>query len=168
MKKHLFIALIGLFQLSISPMLINAQTKTEAGVKISGEVTTPLTVSAADMQQFKRTSITRKDKDGSDHNYSGVSLSYLLLKAGATTGKDLHGDNLRKYALIEASDGYQVIFTLAELDKTFTDREIILADRMDEKPLPIADGPFRIIVQDEKRPARCIKQVTAITIAFAK
>lgn len=167
MKKYLLIVLIGLFELA-SPTLIYAQQATEAGVKISGEVSLPFTVRALDFQQFKRTVIVRKDKDGKDHQYSGISLSALLVKAGATMGKDLRGENLTKFAIIEASDGYQVIFTLAELDKEFTNREVILADLMDERPLPIADGPFRIIVQDEKRPARCIKQVTAIKIGFAK
>jgi hypothetical protein len=70
--------------------------------------------------------------------------------------------------LVEARDGYQVVFALAELDKDFTDRRIILADKVDGKSLSPADGPFRIIVQDEKKPARCIKQVTGIKIQFAK
>jgi DMSO/TMAO reductase YedYZ molybdopterin-dependent catalytic subunit len=100
--------------------------------------------------------------------YTGVLLSAILQRAGATMGKDLKGENLTKYATVEASDGYQVVFALAELDKDFTDRQIILATQIDGKPLAPADGPSRIIVQDEKKPARCIKQVTAIKVAFAK
>jgi hypothetical protein len=61
-----------------------------------------------------------------------------------------------------------VTFALAELDKSYTDRMIILANQVDGKPLLPADGPFRIIVQDEKKPARCIKQVVSFKIAFAK
>ena len=83
-------------------------------------------------------------------------------------GNDLKGENLTKFISVSASDGYQVVFALAELDKSFTDRVIILASLMDGKPLPTGDGPFRIIVQDEKKPARCIKQVTSIKVAFAK
>ena len=95
-------------------------------------------------------------------------MSTILQKAGVTSGKDLRGKNLTKYVQVEASDGYQVVFALAELDKDFTDRMIILADEVDGKPLAAGDGPFRIIVQDEKKPARCIKQVTAIKVAYAK
>jgi len=109
-----------------------------------------------------------KDKDGNEHAYTGVLLADLLQKAGTTMGKDLKGKNLTKFISVEASDGYQVVFALAELDKDFTDRTIILANMMDGKPLPTGDGPFRIIVQDEKKPARCIKQVTAIKVQFAK
>jgi len=163
MKKY-YISLLCVLALIISPALLKAQ----GSVKITGEVTTPLDLKLADMQRFKQTSVTRKDRDGNDHTYSGVVLAELLQKAGATMGKDLKGENLTKFISVEASDGYQVVFALAELDKDFTDRTIILASMMDGKPLPNGDGPFRIIVQDEKKPARCIKMVTGIKVMFAK
>lgn len=147
----------------------NAQTtEKQATVKVSGEVITPLELKLADLQQFPQTTVIRKDRDGKDHTYSGVILAAVLQKAGVTLGKDLRGENLTKYVKVEAGDGYQVIFALAELDKDFTDRTIILATQIDGNPLAAGDGPFRIIVQDEKKPARCIKQVTAIKIEFAK
>ena len=169
MKKHCIILLFCLMGAMVNPLSSWAQAKVkQASVKISGEVTNPMEIKLADMQQFEQTKVMRKDKDGNDHTYSGVLLSAILQKAGATMGKDLKAENLTKYILAEASDGYQVAFALAELDKDFTDRQIILATQMDGKPLPDADGPFRIIVQDEKKPARCMKQVTGIKVAFAK
>lgn len=168
MKTYLIQAVVGLFLLSVYPSRVKAQTSAEPGITISGEVDTSLVFHASDMPKYKSTAVVRKDRDGKDHIYSGVKISDLLSKAGVTMGKDLRAENLTKYALVEASDGYQVIFALAELDQEFTDRVIILATEMDHKALPIADGPFRIIVQDEKKPARCIKQVTSIRILFAK
>jgi DMSO/TMAO reductase YedYZ molybdopterin-dependent catalytic subunit len=164
MKKYAFI-----FFLLITGIATQAQTTIkEAIVKVTGEVATPLNISPADLQQYKQTTVTRKDRDGKEHIYSGVILSDILTKAGVTLGADLRGENLAKYLLVEASDGYQVVFGLAELDKGFTDRAIILADKIDGQPLAPADGPFRIIVQDEKKPARCVKQVTALKVMFAK
>lgn len=163
MKKHCIILFLGLLGAALTPISALAQP-----VKISGEVTTPLELKQADVDAFPQTKVNRKDKDGKDHAYTGVLLSVILQKAGATMGKDLKGENLTKYAIVEASDGYQVIFALTELDKDFTDRQIILATQVDGKPLSTTDGPFRIIVQDGKKPARCIKQVTGIRIAFAK
>ena len=147
---------------------VNYAKAQTASVKISGEVTSPFTVNDDDLQKFIQTTITRKDRDGNDHAYSGVLLSELMNKAGAGMGSNLKGENLTKYLLVTASDNYQVVFALPELDKAYTDRMIILADKMDGKPLPAGDGPFRIIVQDEKRPARCIKQVTGLKVLFAK
>ena len=158
MKKYLLLAFISLLTLAS-----RAQS-----VKISGEVTSPLTLNMADMQQFKQISVARKDRDGNNHTYSGVNLAEILQKAGATMNTDLKGENLAKYILVEASDGYQVVFSLAELDKSFTDRTIILATMIDGNLLAAGDGPFRIIVPDDKKPARCIKQVTAIKVQFAK
>jgi DMSO/TMAO reductase YedYZ molybdopterin-dependent catalytic subunit len=165
MKKHYIILLLCLMGAMVSQAQTNIK---QATVKISGEVTIPMEIKLADMAQFEQTKVVRKDKDGKDHAYTGVLLSALLQKAGATMGKDLKGENLTKYILAQASDGYQITFALAELDKDFTDRQIILATQMDDKALPDADGPFRLIVQDEKKPARCMKQVTGIRVAFAK
>ena len=164
MKKQLLVILFVCLGLTTINRSAQAQ---EASVKVSGEVTTPLTINDADLQKFTQVKLVRKDKDGNDHTYSGVLLSDILKKAGATIGPDLKGKNLTKYLLIEASDNYHVVFALAELDKAFTDRMIILADQMDGKPLPATDGPFRVVVQDEKKPARCIRQVTGIKVMAA-
>jgi len=169
MKKITLIAFTILLGLFITPYLSEAQTTiNQVLVKITGEVKTPFDINLDSLNKFKQTEVIRKDKEGKDHTYSGVILSDILQKAGVTSGKDLRGKNLTKYVLIDAGDGYQVVFALAELDKDFTDRMIILADKIDGQPLLPADGPFRIIVQDEKKPARCIKQVTGIKVQFAK
>jgi DMSO/TMAO reductase YedYZ molybdopterin-dependent catalytic subunit len=168
MKRYSFIIVFALFGILLSPVLKAQTTEKQATVKITGEVTAPLELKLADLQQYAQTEVTRKDRDGKDHTYSGVILSSILQKAGVTLGKDLRGENLTKYVLVEASDGYQVVFALAELDQGYTDRTIILADKADGKPLPAGDGPFRIVVQDEKKPARCIKMVTGIKVEFAK
>jgi hypothetical protein len=57
---------------------------------------------------------------------------------------------------------------LAELDNAFTDRVVILADKLENGPLPDGKGPFRLIVPGEKKPARSSFQVTALIIRFAK
>ncbi|GAA3991147.1 molybdopterin-dependent oxidoreductase [Mucilaginibacter dorajii] len=165
MKKISLITALAF--LSLLPLLTIAQSQ-QAAVKITGEVATPLTINNEDLQKFNQTTVVRKDRDGKDHTYSGVPVADLLQKAGVTMGPELKGENLTKYLLVDASDGYQVTFALAELDKSYTDRVIILANQVDGKPLLPADGPFRIIVQDEKKPARCIKQVVSFKIAFAK
>jgi hypothetical protein len=69
--------------------------------------------------------------------------------------------------LVEAADKYQVVFALPELDSLFTDRVILLADTCDGKPLPEKNGPLQIIVPDEKRHARWVRQVKSLTIVHA-
>jgi DMSO/TMAO reductase YedYZ molybdopterin-dependent catalytic subunit len=145
-----------------------AQAPPAATVKVAGEVLTPLTLTAADLAAMPRTNASAKDKQGVLHTFSGVAIADILNKAGVTTGKQLRGENLAKYLLVTCADGYQVVFSLAELDSSFTDRVVILADQMEGKPLPAGTGPFRMIVPGEKKPARNSFQVTALTVRFAK
>src|SRR6201991_4786203 len=145
-----------------------AQAMPPYSVKVSGEVTTPLTLTAADLTAMPRTTATAKDKQGVPHTFAGVAIADILNKAGVTTGRQLKGENLAKYLLVTCADNYQVVFSLAELDSSFTDRVVILADQMEGKPLPSGVGPFRIVVPGEKKPARNSFQVTALTVRFAK
>lgn len=137
-------------------------------VRVKGAVTQPLNLTAAVLAAMPRTTVSARDKQGTVHSYTGVALAEIFKKAGVTTGAHLRGKNMSKYVLVSCADGYKVLFSLAELDSAFTDRVVILADRMDGKPLPAANGPFRIIVPGDKRPARDCYKVQSITIRSAK
>jgi DMSO/TMAO reductase YedYZ molybdopterin-dependent catalytic subunit len=162
-KKSFAIVAAVFFCFSVQGLLAQIAT-----VKVTGEVLTPLTLTAADLASMPRTNAVAKDKQGTPHTFSGVAIADILNKAGVTTGKQLKGENLAKYLLVTCADGYQVVFSLAELDSSFTDRVVILADQEEGKPLPATTGPFRMIVPDEKKPARNSFQVVALTVRFAK
>ena len=68
------------------------------------------------------------------------------------------------YLLVEAADDYHVLFSLAELDTSFQDSEVLLADTIDGAPLAPDQGPLKLVVPHDKRPARWIKMVAGITI----
>lgn len=139
-----------------------------SSIAVSGAVTTPLTLTAADLLAMPRTTVSAKDKQGKSHEYTGVPIAEILKRAGAPAGHDLRGKNMAKYLLVSCADGYRVVFSLAELDSAFTDRVAILADREEGQPLPAATGPFRLIVPGEKRPARNCFQVKALIVGEAK
>jgi Oxidoreductase molybdopterin binding domain len=98
----------------------------------------------------------------------GVALVELLQRAGVPLGKDLRGDRMVTYVVVGAADGYRVVFALPEIDPAFSDRLILLADRRDQQPLSAEEGPLRLIVPGEKRQARWVRQVTAVTIRRAE
>ncbi len=145
-----------------------AQSAGEPFIKVEGEVLHPLTLTASDLMKMRRTVASAKDRQGTLHSYNGVSLADIFDSAGVTTGRQLRGENLSKYLLVKCADGYQIVFSLAELDSSFTDRVVILADQMEGKPLPAGVGPFRIVVPGEKKPARNSFQVVALVIRYAK
>ena len=106
-----------------------------------------------------------KDRSGADVTYSKISMSTLLQAAGAPIGKgQLRGSNLRLVVYISGADGYSAAFSLTEFDPEFGDRQILLADRRDGKPLSSAEGPLRLVVPQDKRPARWVRQIDLIEI----
>ena len=165
--KQRLISFLFLLLISSSWQFATAQTK-ESFIKVEGEVMTPLTLYPADLAKMKRADAVLKDRDGKTATYSGVPVFEILKLAGVTLGKELHGENLSKYLLVKAADGYEVLFSLAEIDPEYTNKVIILADKIDGKPLASGKGPFRIIVPEENKPARCVLEVTNLIVRFAK
>lgn len=137
-------------------------------ISVTGEVKTPLTLTASDLQALERTELTAKDRDGKEHRYAGVLFTTVLRKAGVTLGGELRGENLSKYVIAKAGDGYEVLFSLAEVDAEFSGRTILVADSVDGAPLAQGVGPFRLVIPDEKRPARWIRELKSLEIRFAK
>lgn len=170
MKKYhiTLVILVSLF-LGISSQNISAQSVAkEAVVKVEGEVLKPLSLSISDLSKMKRVDVSMKDRDGKTQQYSGVPIFEILQQAGVTVGKELKGENLTKYMLVRCSDGYELVFSLAELDPSFTNRVVILADSKDGKPLADGIGPFRLVAADENKSARSAHEVTNLIIRFAK
>lgn len=137
-----------------------------ASVAVGGEVATPLHLDAAALAKMPRQRI-EASAHGVSGVWEGVALADVLRTAGAPLGDKLRGKNLSLYVRIDAADGYHVVYALAELDPEFRDSKVILADRHDGKALDAQEGPFRVIAAGEKRPARWVRQVTAIELLRA-
>lgn len=124
----------------------------------------PLKLSPTDLAKLPRSSVKAKGHDGKEATFEGIALAEILKLAGVEFGERLRGKALANYLLVEAADGYRAVFALPELDPAFNDRAIILADRRDGSPLTARDGPWQIVVVSEKRQARWVRQVVALTI----
>jgi hypothetical protein len=103
-----------------------------------------------------------------DETYSGVPLADLLAKYGAPLGKELRGVALACYLVASGSDGYQAVFSLAELDPSFHPGEVLVADAMNGQPLDAKTGPFRMVASEDKRPARSVRNLVAIELKLAR
>jgi DMSO/TMAO reductase YedYZ molybdopterin-dependent catalytic subunit len=129
---------------------------------------TPLKLTPELLHRLPRRQISvPATEHGSAAAFEGVRLRDLLSEAGVPAGEAVHGKYLSWIVVVDAADGYRAVFALAELDPGFTDRLVILADTRDGKPLPAAEGPLRLILPDEKRPARWVRQVMHITVGPA-
>jgi hypothetical protein len=121
----------------------------------------PVILSAADIGSLPHTTVKVSGPDGTKV-FSGVLVATVLKKANV--GLALKGKRLASCLIVEAADGYRVVIALPELDPEFTDKQILLAGERDGKPLDDKEGPYRIIIPDEKKMARWVRQVKTLKI----
>lgn len=153
---------------SISWSVVKGQSTLQNALRVEGEVLKPLSLAVEDLKALPDAVIKVKNRDKQKQRYRGVPLHEILKLAGVTQGEQLRGESLAKYVLVSAADGYEVLFSLAETDPMFTQKKIVLAYELNGAPLPSGIGPFRMVVPDEDRQARWIREVRSIRIEFHK
>ena len=139
-----------------------AQTAPEA----SFSVETPgkkIALTAADLAAMPRISAT-VTIHGTATKYDGVLLRDILHRASAPSGDELKGKALATVLLVTARDGYQVAFTLAELDDAYSHQRVMVADTANGAKIPADQGPFRLIVPDDAKPARSVRMLSRIQL----
>jgi DMSO/TMAO reductase YedYZ molybdopterin-dependent catalytic subunit len=159
-------ASVALAQLFVSGGYACAQTAAPhaAELKVAGAVSTPLTLTVADLKAMPRKTLTIVNPhDKKTEKYEGVALEEILHKAGVPQGEALRGPAMATYIVAEGADGYRVVFSLAELDSGIADSEVLVADTMDGAPLGDKLGPFRLVAPHEKRPARWVRMLKSLT-----
>lgn len=126
-------------------------------------------LSPADFKALPHISITvHNAHSNTDETYSGVPLADLLAKVNAPLGKELRGIALTHPILATGSDGYQVVLALAEIDPEFHTGTVLVADGMNGQPLDSKSGPFKLVVTEDKRPARWVRNLISIEVHSAK
>jgi DMSO/TMAO reductase YedYZ molybdopterin-dependent catalytic subunit len=132
-------------------------------VQVTGAVKQTLTLSAEDLAKMPRATV-RVTSNGTEMVYEGVWAHEILKRAGVPQGSELRGKALASYVLAEAQDGYQVVFSLGELDPGLIDSEILLADTANGKPLSGAQGRFKLIVPKDKHGSRSVRMLTKLEV----
>jgi len=94
-------------------------------ITVTGSIAKPITLTAADLAQMPRATATTSN-GGVETKYEGVWMHEILQKAGLELGEALRGKALTTYVLAEAQDGYQVVFSIGELDPAMTDAQILV------------------------------------------
>jgi hypothetical protein len=118
----------------------------------------------ADLEALPRIKVTAVAHSSDPVNFEGVTLKSILEKAGVTFGESMNGKRLASFLLVEAADGYRAVIALPELAPAFTDKQTLLVFLRNGKPLDDKEGPYRIVIPDEKRMARWVRQVTTLKI----
>jgi DMSO/TMAO reductase YedYZ molybdopterin-dependent catalytic subunit len=134
-----------------------------AALVVDGDVTKPLSLTAAEFKSLPRTKVEVKGENGTVNVYEGVLASELLKIAGVPLGQ-MRSGVVASYAIASAVDGYQAVFSVAELDPGFTTSNVIVADMVDGKPLSDRQGPLRLIAPRDLMGSRSVRMLRRIQI----
>jgi hypothetical protein len=153
---------------TFSPMVSPASSKDDL-VLLTYPYHEPAALSPSALKAMLHMTVTvHNSHTNADENYSGVRLADLLTKMGAPLGNELHGEALANYIVASGSDGYQAVLAIGEVDPSFHPGEVLVADAMDGKPLDAHSGPFKLVVTEDKRPARSVRNLTTIELKAAQ
>jgi len=131
--QRVFLSVLLLFFCSahaVAPPVACGQEKrtdalaSTALLSVSGEVEHPLQFNAAELVKLPRHAARVTDHNGEEATFAGPPLVEILRLAGVKLGEQLRGREMTTYVLVQASDQYQVVFAVAELDPGFIDRVI--------------------------------------------
>ena len=137
----------------------------EPTITVGGDVATPLVLTAADLAAMPHTTVTATDH-GVTRTYRGVWVADVLAKAGFALGPGAPRHSLSGYVLARATDGYQVLFSIGELDPAISDGQVLVADAADGAPLSGENGRFRLVLPKDKRGARSMRLLASLDVVL--
>jgi len=124
------------------------------------------TFSVSELSSLPR-QIVKATDHGTRATFEGVLSTDVLAKVDLPLGEKFHSTAASYYLMVEAKDGYRATSAWAELDASFMDKSEYVVTKRDGKPLSDKDGPFQLVVPGEKRAARWVRQMTALSIRQA-
>ena len=134
-------------------------------LEVTGDISQPRTFQQQEWKQLKHVTVTATNAhDKKTATYNGVPLRDLLKDAGVPSGESLRGKVFTTTIIVSATDGYQVAFSVGELDESVGNLQVLVADNEDGKPLAQETGPLRLVVPSDKRPARWVRMVKTIRV----
>jgi hypothetical protein len=122
-----------------------------------------ITLAPSELSKLPRHSI-KANEHGREVVFEGVLMHDVLARPGVPLGKELRGKALSCYVLATGRDGYAVVFSLTEFDPAFQDSDILLADKREGKSLDQKEGPLRLVVPHDKKPARSVRMLERIDV----
>ena len=134
----------------------------------SVEVTYQAKHTAVSVAEMPHTDVSAKGHDGVQHTFSCVSLGAVLAKVQTPAGENLRGAAMSLVVIAGAKDNYHATFALAELDDSIGNKLAFVCDKQDGKPLSQSEGPLRLVVPADKRPARWVRMLTSLEVEQVK
>jgi hypothetical protein len=162
--------------LAITPLALAAQTsmpsmsmpakppvKPSTGVSVFLEKESPLQVfSMITLQSLPQQTITAVDgHTGKTVTFTGPLVADVLSKAGLPSSTEAHDRILHSMVRAQGTDGYYVIYSLAELEPAFSSGKVIIALQADGKPV---ESGLQLVNPLDVKPARWVHGLKTLLI----
>ena len=157
MRRALAVQLLAIGGVSVA----SAQT-VPARIEIVRDGVAPFVITGTELAAMPHTTVQASDH-GKPVTFSGVPLVTLLRRAGVAVDS-LKGPMLSSIVVATATDGYRATFSLGELAPDLGRTVVYVVDQHDGTPLAAAEGPIRLVVPSDQRPARWVRQVIRIAV----
>jgi DMSO/TMAO reductase YedYZ molybdopterin-dependent catalytic subunit len=178
MKAHLSVASLVLILLAgyflQSPTSSRPATALQASpaardetFEVFGLVESPRHLAMTDLTALSIESVEASfELDGAQqiHRYTGVRLWDVLALAKPVIDPDRNGDPLRKFVVLTANDGYEVVISLGEIDPEFGGQPFLLAWEEDGAALPGDKGPVELVTPGDRTSGRYIWGIDTIEV----
>jgi beta-aspartyl-peptidase (threonine type) len=139
-------------------------------LQLRGELPRPGALALGELQQVGAVQ-ARFTEHGQAHEVRGVPLDKVLASRGFAPGK--MGKSVapaekrpgyKLAAIAGAADGFQAVFTLAELSEAMGGTRALVVWEMDGQPLAADRGPLRLVVTTDREPSRSVYQLESIEV----
>jgi DMSO/TMAO reductase YedYZ molybdopterin-dependent catalytic subunit len=137
----------------------------QIGITVVGPSNLPVNLSLRELAGLPITQVQTNflTKDGRHAaTFDGPLLWTVLQKAGVINPAK-HREQVSQAIMILGRDGYTAILALGEIAPEFEGKQVILAERMNGKPLDAEH--LRVVVPLDKRSGRSVRDVARIEVA---
>lgn len=147
----------------LNAALVNAQMDT-ATVHIKHGADCDARITMEQLRGLPQHTTAVTSKDGETHQYRGALLQRVLNDAcPSIAAMDKHA-RTRAAVKITATDDFAAVLGAMELDSTFKAKPVLLAWERDGAPLDAHYGPFQIIVPEDLRHSRNVRNVSRVEV----
>jgi len=102
-----------------------------------------------------------------DESYSGVPVKELLALVAPAKGEGPKVSGNMTLIIAGATDGFQVALTLCDTNPECRNGQSIVADTLDGVALT-QDGAFKLVLSEDKKPARWARNLQSLTVKAAQ
>jgi DMSO/TMAO reductase YedYZ molybdopterin-dependent catalytic subunit len=164
------IALALLAQCSGAGIAADASSPITTVLTVDGNVAQSLSLTVADLKRYPARQIDYAPARGTEgkagneppRRYTGCLLRDVLAAAKPVESKPRE---LRKsYVVVTASDGYEVVFSWAELFVSPIGDSAFVVYERDGAPLSDDEGRIALVVVTDTRPVRHVKWLKSLTL----